>query len=368
MLRGRDPGRAPFTALAVVLLVGGAAAALVLLGNPGNMGLCGACFLRDTAGVLGLFAKGPPPVFRPEVAGVLLGALLWVLLRGRYQARSGSYAVARFLLGVFMALGALVFLGCPFRMLQRLGGGDLNALVGAAGLVAGVGVAVLLERRGYTVGKTAPAPAAVGLLGPVTVAGLLVLFLLGGVLLGPGPGATDGPQHAPWAAALGIAAAGGVALSATGFCAVSACRQVFLPGKRMLAAAGVLVLGYAAVTALAGRFAPGFEKQPVAHSEHAWNFLALLLVGLTGAFAGGCPVRQMVMAGEGNGDAFVTVMGLVVGGALAHTLGVASSTAGTTPAGRWVVALGIPLVLAYAVAVTFAARPSPAPPAPGERI
>src|SRR5438105_1978040 len=49
---------------------------LVVLGNPGNMGLCGACFLRDTAGALGLFHADGPRIFRPELVGLVLGAFL----------------------------------------------------------------------------------------------------------------------------------------------------------------------------------------------------------------------------------------------------------------------------------------------------
>jgi hypothetical protein len=142
---------------------GALAALLVALGNPGNMGICGACFLRDLGGTLGLASKGPR-IFRPEVLGVMGGALAWVALRGRFQARSGSHAVTRFFFGVWMAFGALVFLGCPFRMLQRIGGGDANAFVGLPGFVLGVGFGLALEKRGYAPGKTAPAPPPVGLL------------------------------------------------------------------------------------------------------------------------------------------------------------------------------------------------------------
>ena len=102
----------------------------------------------------------------------------------------------------------------------------------------------------------------------------------------------------------------------------------------MLVAAGLLVVGYATVSAISGNFHLGLAGQPAAHSDWLWNILALALVGLTGVMAGGCPVRQIIMAGEGNGDAFMTVMGLLVGGALSHTLGIASSGAGTTEAGR----------------------------------
>ena len=118
----------PRLAYALLAAVGAACAFLVIEGNPGNMGICGACFLRDTGGALGLFAKGPK-IFRPELLGIVFGALVWRMARGQWTGRSGSYAVSRFVLGIWMAIGALVFLGCPFRMLQRLGGGDLNAVV-----------------------------------------------------------------------------------------------------------------------------------------------------------------------------------------------------------------------------------------------
>jgi YedE family putative selenium metabolism protein len=249
-----------------------------------------------------------------------------------------------------MAFGALVFLGCPFRMLQRLGGGDANALVGLPGFLAGVGFGLALEKRGYSVGKTAVVPRVVGLLGPLTLVLLLVLFLAGGVLLGPGPGDAPPPPHAHWLAALAISLAAGAVLSATGFCAVSGARQVFGGSRRMLFGAAALVGGYALVAAATGNFRLGFGGQPVAHGDHLWSFLALALVGLCGVLAGGCPVRQLVMAGEGNGDAFLTTMGLVVGGALAHNWDIVSSPDGSTAAGRWAVAIGLALAAAYGVA------------------
>jgi YedE family putative selenium metabolism protein len=333
-------------------LVGMLAAALVWQGNPGNMGICGACFLRDVAGTLGL--HGGPAIFRPEVAGLVLGAFALVLARGRFEARSGSHAAARFLLGAWMGIGALVFLGCPFRLLQRLGGGDGTALSGAAGLLGGVGLATLFEKRGYTVGRTAPAPAAVGLLGPLLALGLVALFLA--EALPKGAGAKT--PHAPWALSLGIAVAAGALLSATGFCAVSACRQVFSPGKGMLWAALALVGGYALLSAATGRFKAGFEGQPAAHGDHLASAAAMVLVGLAGAFAGGCPVRQIVMTGEGNGDALVAVAGIAAGASIGHSMGLVSSPAGSTPAGRVAVAVGILFVLAYGSAVTRSARPA----------
>jgi hypothetical protein len=351
LLRGESTPSRLRWGIALSALVGVLAAVLVWQGNPGNMGICGACFLRDLAGALG--AQGSKAaIFRPEVAGLVLGPFAWVVLRGRFEARSGSHAASRFVLGIWMGVGALVFLGCPFRLLQRLGGGDGTALAGAAGLLAGVGLGTLFERRGYSVGKTAPAPAAVGLLGPVLVLGLLALFLAEKLPRGAG----EGVPHAPWGIALAIALVAGAALSATGFCAISACRQVFQPGKGMLIAALALIAGYAVFSLATGKFKAGFEGQPVAHGDFVASFFALALVGLAGVFAGGCPVRQMVMAGEGNGDALVTAAGIAVGGAVAHNMGLVSTAEGATPAGRVALGVGLVFVLAYAAAVTRAGR------------
>jgi len=302
-------------------------------------------------------------IFRPEVAAVVLGAFLFALATRRSIGRSGGHAGARFVLCGFLAIGALVFLGCPFRLLQRLGGGDPTAWLALPGFVGGVGLGMVFETRGYTIGKTSPAPLAVGLLGPGVAAGLLALFLAGG-LAGPGPGVTTGPPHAPWLASLAIALAVGVGLAATGFCAISAARQVFRGPRWMLFGAVLLVAGYAAVVAITGQ--PAFGAQPVAHGEWLWNTLGIGLAGLCGTLAGGCPVRQLVMAGEGNADAFVGVGGLAAGGALAHTLGLAARGAtaadpgGTTPAGRVAVAIGFVVVIVYAIGMVRAATRAPA--------
>ena len=359
MLRGEATRGRRALGIALAAAVGVAAAALVALGNPGNMGVCGACFARDVGGALGLHAG--PQVFRPELAAVVLGALAWSL-RTRRPARSGGFAGARFVLCVFMAIGALVFLGCPFRLLQRLGGGDPTAWLALPGFVGGVALGMGIERRGPTVGKTQPAPWAVGAVAPFAAAALLALFVAG-QLRGPGPGDAGPPAHAPWLAALGLALAAGVALSATGFCAVSAARQVFRGPRWMLAAAGALVAAYALVVLVTG--APAFGSAPVAHGDWLWNTLGLGLAGLTGAIAGGCPVRQIVMAGEGNADAFTGVAGLVAGGALAHTLGLASQVAtaadpgGATTAGKVAVLVGFAFAIGYGLWVTRAPAAAP---------
>ena len=42
----------------------------------------------------------------------------------------------------------------------------------------------------------------------------------------------------------------------------------------------------------------GFDKQPIAHTDGIWNFLGMLLAGFGCVLLGGCPLRQLVLAGE----------------------------------------------------------------------
>ena len=351
MLRGDVTPARRTAGVLLMAVVGALAAALVLLGNPGNMGLCGACFARDVAGALGLHQG--PSILRPEVPGVVLGALVFCLVSGRHVGRSGSNAVARFLLAAAMAVGALVFLGCPFRLFQRLGGGDLNAWLALPGFGLGVRIAMGFEARGYSIGKTHEVPLGVGLLGPIACAGLLVVFVATDVLAGPGPGVGGPPGHAPWLWALAIGGVAGAILSATGFCGISAMRQVFGGRRSMLVAAGAMVGTYALVALVGGRFTLGFDA-PVAHGVWLWNLLGLMLVGLCGALCGGCPVRLIVLTGEGNGDAFVGVAGLMAGGALAHTLGLAAAPAKAAAAGGPALAGKVAVVSLLALVVLYA--------------
>lgn len=355
MLRSDVTGKKLWLLWGACAGVGALALALVALGNPGNMGLCGACFLRDSAGALGLFSAEGPRIFRPELVGLILGAFLLRLGQRRYEARAGAHSATRFVLGLWMGIGALVFLGCPFRMLQRIGGGDLNAVLGLVGFVLGVGVGRVFEKRGYTAGKTAPVITPAGIPALVLAVGGLVLFLTGKMPLGPGPDdMSSRPPHAYWLWSLGIALVAGVILSMTGFCAVSGARQIFSGPRRMLWASVALIAGYSLLAMLTGKFKVGFVDQPISHGDHLWNVLAMALVGLTGVLAGGCPVRQVVLAGEGNGDALITAMGILGGSSLAHTFQLVSSADGPTYAGCVAVLIGLSFSLAYAVWVVRA--------------
>ncbi|NLL35942.1 MAG: YedE-related selenium metabolism membrane protein [Fretibacterium sp.] len=327
-------------------LIGLIAVVLVKYGNPGNMGFCVACFTRDIAGALGLHRANVVQFLRPEIPGFILGAFVSSLIFGEFRPRSGSSPIARFVLGVCAMFGALVFLGCPWRAYLRLAGGDWTALYGIGGLIVGVLVGIGFLWNGFSLGASDQNPRPTGLLMP-----FLALVLLAFVFVRPlfGPEGTGpiffsekapGSLHAPLLLSLGAGLLVGWLAQRSRFCTVGALRDLLMLGDGHLFK-GILaftVVAFGANYAL-GFFKPGFEGQPVAHTNQLWNFLGMALSGLAFTLAGGCPGRQLIMTGEGDGDAAIFVLGMLTGAAFAHNFGTASSGAG-------IGAMGIPATIA----------------------
>ena len=90
------------------IIFGVLGALMVNWGNPANMGICVACFLRDIAGALGLHQAGVVQYLRSEIIGFVLGAFLTAFAFREFRARGGSSPLIRFLLGAFVMIGALV--------------------------------------------------------------------------------------------------------------------------------------------------------------------------------------------------------------------------------------------------------------------
>jgi len=111
---------------------------LAYFGNPKNMAICVACFIRDSAGGMKLHTAAVVQYFRPEIVGFVCGSFLIALATREYRSTAGSSPMLRFILGVIMMIGSLAFLGCPLRMVIRMAAGDLNAYVGFIGFAAGV--------------------------------------------------------------------------------------------------------------------------------------------------------------------------------------------------------------------------------------
>lgn len=343
------PGMLIFT---LALVIGILAAFLVKWGNPQNMGICVGCFLRDISGATGLHRASTVQYMRPEIIGFVLGSFGAALAFREFRARGGSNPLVRFFLGMFVMIGVLVFLGCPVRALLRLAGGDLNAITGLAGVAFGALIGVFLLKKGFSLGRSHSMPAASGWIMPITMIGLLIMAIVKPSFMfasESGPGSL----HAPLVTALIIGLFVGVAAQRTRMCFVGGWRDLFLVRDTYLfkAIAG-LFLGALLVNLILtygfddNLFKLSFSEQPVSHSNHLWNFFGMALVGLGATQLGGCPLRQLVLSGEGDTDAGITVLGLVMGAAVAHNFGLASSGTGVSASGPWVVVAGLVLCIA----------------------
>ena len=73
---------------------------------------------------------------------------------------------------------------------------------------------------------------------------------------------------------------------------------------------------------------------PIAHAQTLWNILSMYGVGFAAVLLGGCPLRQLVLAGTGSSDAAITVLGMFVGAALAHNFKRAAGAAAVADAAK----------------------------------
>lgn len=336
------------------LAVGLIGVALTMAGNPGNMGICTACFIRDIAGGIKLHTAAVVQYVRPEIIGIVFGAMVMSLMSGDFKARGGSAPVSRFVLGFFVMVGALMFLGCPLRMTLRLGGGDLNALFGLAGFAAGVGAGTVFLNKGFSLKRSYQMPALEGYALPAINAALLALLVAAPSVLAfseSGPGSMR--------ASIGIALVAGLAVGALAqksrLCFVGGIRDgiMFKDFHLIYGFVGVIVAAIVG-NLVVGKFNPGFAGQPVAYNtlvsgDFVWAFLGMFLVGLASILLGGCPLRQLVLSASGNSDSTVAVLGMLVGAAFCHNFGLASSADGTTANGHIAVVLGLVVVAVIGV-------------------
>ena len=306
-------------------LVGLAAVVLTALGNPVNMGFCIACFLRDIAGAVGMHGAAVVQYFRPEIVGLVLGAFIMSVATKEFRAKAGSSPMVRFVLGAFVMIGALAFLGCPLRMVLRMAGGDLNAFVAFFGFAAGIGIGVLCLNKGFSLKRAYDVGKAEGGMLTVILTGLFILSLAAPALFKvseKGPGSMQAPVWIAFAVALVV----GALAQRARLCMAGGIRDSIMFKDFKLLYGFVAIFLFALVgNLIMGKFKLGFQSQPVAHSAHLWNFLGMVVVGWGSVLLGGCPLRQLILAGSGNGDSAVTVFGMMAGAAIAHNFGLAGS-------------------------------------------
>lgn len=344
------------------VICGVVAACLAYFGNPANMAFCIACFVRDMAGSLGMHQAAVVQYARPEIVGLVVGAFVISVATKEYRSTGGSSPMIRFVLGMIIMIGSLVFLGCPLRMVIRMSAGDLNAWVALIGFIGGVATGAFALKKGFSLGRSHVANKASGAVLPALMVGVFVLATCTSLLKFSESG--PGSVHAPIAISLVAGLVFGAVAQKSRMCFAGGIRDVILMKNFDLL---TVIVGLFAVMLVfnvaTSRFVLGFDTPGIiAHSNHLWNILGMYAVGFAAVLAGGCPLRQLILAGQGSSDAAVTVLGLFVGAALCHNLGLASSgtalnaetkeivAGAATPAGK--VACIICIVVLFVIAFT----------------
>lgn len=344
------------------VICGAVAACLAYFGNPANMAFCIACFVRDMAGSLGMHSAAVVQYARPEIVGLVVGAFIISVATKEYRSTAGSSPMIRFVLGMMIMIGSLIFLGCPLRMVIRMSAGDLNAWVALIGFIGGVATGAFALKKGFSLGRAHETNKSSGAVLPVLLIGVLILATCTTLLKFSESG--PGSVHAPIIASLIGGLVFGAVAQKSRMCFAGGIRDVILMKNfdLLTVIAGLFVVMLVFNVAM-GKFVPAFDTPGIiAHSDHLWNILGMYVVGFAAVLAGGCPLRQLILAGQGSSDAAVTVLGLFFGAGLCHNLGLASSgtalnaetqevvAGAATPAGK--VACIICIIVLFVIAFT----------------
>lgn len=333
------------------VICGLVAVCLAIFGNPANMAFCIACFIRDTAGALGMHQAEAVQYARPEIIGLVLGAFLISVATKEYRSTAGSSPMIRFVLGMIIMIGSLVFLGCPLRMIIRMSAGDLNAWVALIGFILGIATGVFALKKGFSLGRAHVTGKMSGGVLSVLMLAILVLALATSLLKASESG--PGSMHAPLILSLVGGLIFGVMAQKSRMCFAGGIRDVILMKNfDLLTVIGGIFVVMLIFNIATGRFILGFDTPGIiAHSEHLWNILGMYTVGFAAVLAGGCPLRQLILAGQGSSDSAVTVVGMFIGAAICHNFGLAASGTALNAETNEVVAGAVPLYGKIAVII-----------------
>ena len=162
-------------------------------------------------------------------------------------------------------------------------------------------------------------------------------------------------MHAPLAIALIIGLVSGALAQRSRLCTAGGIRDaIMLKDFHLLMGSISIVVAVLIGAVITGQFKLGVAGQAVAHTDGLWNALGMVLVGWASVLLGGCPLRQLILTGEGNTDSAITVTGLIAGAAFAHNFGLASSGKGPTSAGMIAVIIG--LIVTACISVYYAVK------------
>ncbi len=334
-------------------VIGIGAVLLSYFGNPANTGICVSCFMENVAGALRLHDNARMQYLRPEIMGFVLGSFLLAVSRREFGSTGGSSPLLRFLIGILLIIGCSVFIGCPVKMILRLAAGDIGVLVGFVGLAAGIYIGLEFVENGFRLGAARETPRANGYIVPAIMAFLLLLALVEPAFVGRSTRGA-GAQYAPFLLSLGVGLLVGAVAQHTQFCITGGIARIFLWGPRevmncprstgMLISIVTFFSVALAASLLTGQFSFGLHGQPSSNESYGWAFLGMLLVGFGSVLIRGCPLRQLVAAGQGDNDAGAAVMDMLVGAAMVQNWNLGGTSAGTPPSAQIAVLVGISIL------------------------
>jgi YedE family putative selenium metabolism protein len=316
------------------ILLGAGGVLLAVAGNPENTGVCVSCFLVNWAGSLGVFSEARMSYPRPELPAFVIGSFLAATLVGGFRPKLPTAPLRLILASAAIIIGCEVFMGCPIKLVLRLGAGDLTAVAGVAGLVAGIWLGTRLLVDGFELPRRPAKQSWGGYVLPIAALMLAAAAYLRLPALAFGE---TGPAaaHAPMAISLGFGLVVGALAQRSRFCVTGALRNFFLARDRTLLIGLGLFLAAAFAVALAtDTFRIGYADQPGVHPDALWNFLGMLVAGLGAVAVGGCPFRQLVLSGTGDAAAAISIASRLATAGASRALGISSTVDGPTWAGK----------------------------------
>lgn len=337
------------------IIIGAFGSLLSVFGNPLNTGLCISCFMENYAGALKLHNDIFMQYLRPEITFITAGSFFLSLVRKEFKPRLSPSFIAYFLGGFFMIVGCAVFIGCPIKMLLRLAGGDLTSIAGIIGLVAGVYFGVKVLKEGVDTVSFTQRP----LKQKSTAMMLPVLILMIGITAvgkdGIFPESLSGAaaEKAPFLIAAILSFIIGVASQYSRFCVTGSIRNsIILRKSTGFIALFLLIVSSLIINILFKKFNFGIYGQPGSHTSYFWSFISLFLVGYIAVLIDGCPFRQLIKSGEGDINAQISFLGMLLGAAFVQNFKILSDASGPTLFGKLGVLLGF---LIFAI-ITLEAR------------
>ncbi len=211
-------------------------------------------------------------------------------------------------------------------------------------------------KKGFSLQRSYRQMKAEGAAFPLVLVGLYVVYLLFKTAF---KASEEGPgsMHAAIGVALAIGVIVGILCQRSRMCMVGGIRNsVMFRDFGLISGFLAILIAVIIGNLILGKFNLGFEGQPIAHTDGVWNFLGMALVGWLSVLLGGCPLRQLVLSGEGNSDAAMAVLGMLAGAAFCHNFGLASSADGPTANGKVAVIIGFVVALLVSLVCTRRAK------------